>query len=82
MTFPRMNNDVLYVMTLNVSAILTFRLLSQIKNDLSLSNIIHLYFSIIPSGVRVNVNEARRRRVEEIFTGKSGIKELIHNFDK
>ena len=82
MTFPRTNNDVLDVLTLNVSAILTFLLLSQIKNDLSLSNIIHLYFSIIPRGVRVNVNEARGRKLEGIFIGKSVIKEIIPSFDK
>ena len=52
-------------------------MLSQIKNDLSLTNIIHLYFSIIPRGVRVNVNEARGRKVEGVFSGKSGIKEII-----
>ena len=82
MTFPTMNDDVLDVLTLNVSAIITFRFLSQMKNDLSLSNIIHLYYNIIPIGVRVNVNEARGRRVEGVFAGKSEIKELLPIFDK
>ena len=82
MTFPTLNDDVFEVLTLNVSGILTFRLLSLMKNDLSLSNIIHLYYNIIPIGVRVNINEARGRRVEGVFAGKSEIKELIPIIEK
>ena len=52
------------------------------KNDLSLSNIIHLYYNILPIDVRVNVNEARGKRVQGVFAGKSEIRELIPIIDK
>ena len=75
-----MNNEVLDVLTLNLSVVLTFRFLTQIKSNLTLKSIIQLYFNILPAGVRINVNETRGRRVEGIYAGKTGITELIPIF--